>query len=91
LILHGRIIEQVIDRGERGSFRKEILITPGKVPLAMVRKRWVGAPKSGPRLVDALDLREGDTRAAVLLIHVDNFNAISEGWGHLPVISANNR
>jgi pimeloyl-ACP methyl ester carboxylesterase len=45
----------VIDRGERGSFRKEILITPGKVPLAIVRKRWAAT----------LD----ETKAPVLLIH----------------------
>jgi polyhydroxyalkanoate synthase len=55
LILHGRDVEQVIDRGERGSFRKEILITPGKVPLAIVRKRWAAT----------LD----ETKAPVLLIH----------------------
>jgi poly[(R)-3-hydroxyalkanoate] polymerase subunit PhaC len=81
LILHGRLIEQIIDRGERGSFRKEILITPGKVPLAMVRKRWAGAPKSGPRLADALDFAGGDTRAAVLLIH--GFGQNRYAW-HLP-------
>ncbi len=55
MILHGRDIEQVIDRGQRGSFRKEILITPGKVPLAIVRKRWAATL--------------GDTKAPVLLIH----------------------
>jgi polyhydroxyalkanoate synthase len=42
LILHGRFVEQVIDRGVRASFRKEIVVTPGPVPLAMVRKRWTG-------------------------------------------------
>ncbi len=83
LILHGRVIEQVIDRSERGSFRKEILITPGRVPLAMVRKRWAGGPnpsgrKSGPRLTD---LQDGDTHAAVLLIH--GFGQNRYAW-HLP-------
>jgi polyhydroxyalkanoate synthase len=39
LILHGRFVDQVIDRGVRASFRKEIVVTPGPVPLAMVRKR----------------------------------------------------
>jgi alpha-beta hydrolase superfamily lysophospholipase len=81
LILHGRLIEQTIDRDERGSFRKEILITPGKVPLAMVRKRWAGPPRSGTRLIDAMDLPAGETRAAVLLIH--GFGQNRYAW-HLP-------
>jgi pimeloyl-ACP methyl ester carboxylesterase len=81
LILHGRLIEQVIDRDERGSFKKEILITPGKVPLAMVRKRWAGVPRSGTRLKDVLDLPEGETRASVLLIH--GFGQNRYAW-HLP-------
>jgi len=55
LILHGRIVEQVIDRGVRATFRKEIVVTPGAVPLAMVRKRWTGA--------------DGGSRGAVLLVH----------------------
>jgi len=55
LILHGRVVEQVIDRGERGVFRKEILITAGKVPLSIVRKRCTRAPV--------------ESRAAVLLVH----------------------
>ena len=46
LILHGRLIDQVIDRGERATFRKEIAVAPGPVPLAMVRKRAVG-PSGG--------------------------------------------
>ena len=55
MILHGRVIEQAIDRDQRGSFRKEIIVAPGKVPLAMVRKRWTG--------------NEGGTLAPVLLVH----------------------
>ena len=55
MILHGRFIDQVIDRGERGSFRKEIVVAAGPVPLAMVRKRWAGKPNG--------------TLAPVLLIH----------------------
>lgn len=54
LILHCRIVEQVIDRGERASFRKEIVVTSSRVPLAMVRKR---------------DASCEDTRAPVLLVH----------------------
>ncbi len=54
MILHSRIIEQTIDRTERGVFVKELVVTGGKVPLAMVRKRKVGG--------------EG-TRAPVLLVH----------------------
>jgi polyhydroxyalkanoate synthase subunit PhaC len=73
LILHGRIVEQVIDRGERGSFLKEFVVTTldprarGKVPLAMVRKRWAG--------------NEGGTRAPVLLVH--GFGQNRYAW-HLP-------
>ncbi len=55
VILHGRVVEQVIDRNERGSFVKELVVAGGKVPLAMVRKRLSG--------------NEGGTRAPVLLIH----------------------
>lgn len=55
MILHGRFIEQVIDRGQRGTFRKEILVTPGKVPLSIVRKRWAATL--------------GETKPPVLLIH----------------------
>ena len=55
LILHGRLIEQVINRGERATFRKEIVVTPGPVPLAMVRKRAVGP--------------NGGSKGAVLLVH----------------------
>jgi pimeloyl-ACP methyl ester carboxylesterase len=54
VILHGRAIEQVIDREERGSFYKELIMTEGRTPLAMVRKR-------------SLD-RDG-TIAPVLLVH----------------------
>lgn len=43
MILHSRVVEQVIDRGVTASFRKEIVVAPGAVPLAMVRKRWTGA------------------------------------------------
>jgi polyhydroxyalkanoate synthase len=73
LILHGRIIDQVIDRGERGSFRKEIIVAPGKIPLAMVRKRWANGATtaSGPQ----------DTLATVLLVH--GFGQNRYAW-HLP-------
>jgi alpha-beta hydrolase superfamily lysophospholipase len=54
VILHGRIVNQVVDRDERSAFRKEIILTGSKVPLAMVRKR--------------LETGEG-TRAPVLLVH----------------------
>jgi polyhydroxyalkanoate synthase subunit PhaC len=79
LILHGRVTEQVIDRGERGEFRKEILITPGKVPLAIVRKRWAGAPHEARRAIPA---RSGaDSQAVVLLVH--GFGQNRYAW-HLP-------
>jgi len=55
LILHGHLVDQAIDRTERGTFVKEIVVTRGVIPLAMVRKRL--AEKSNA------------TRAPVLLIH----------------------
>jgi polyhydroxyalkanoate synthase len=54
VILHGRTIEQTIDRQERAAFFKELVVTGGKVPLAMVRKR---------------STELGGTRAPVLLVH----------------------
>lgn len=55
MILYGRTIEQTIDRHDRASFVKELVVTSGPVPLAMVRKR--------------LAANDGGTRAPVLLIH----------------------
>ena len=55
VILHGHLVDQTIDRSERATFVKEVVVTRGKVPLAMVRKR----------LAD----RRGATLAPVLLIH----------------------
>lgn len=54
MILHGKIVEQRIDRDETSSFVKEIVLTGSRVPLAMVRKRAAGAH---------------GTRAPVLLVH----------------------
>ena len=54
MILHGRTVKQVVDRGTTATFRKEIVVTKGPVPLAMVRKR--AAESDG-------------TRASVLLVH----------------------
>ncbi len=54
MILHDRVVHQVIDRDDTRAFRKEIVVTGGKVPLAMVRKR----------------LEDGEgTTAPVLLVH----------------------
>jgi pimeloyl-ACP methyl ester carboxylesterase len=55
LILYGRTVEQTIDRDDAATFRKEIVVTGGRVPLAMVRKRLVSD--------------DGGTRAPVLLVH----------------------
>ena len=55
MILYGRTLEQTIDRHERASFVKELVVTGGPVPLAMVRKR----------LAD----NGGGSRAPVLLVH----------------------
>jgi pimeloyl-ACP methyl ester carboxylesterase len=54
VIVQSAIVDQVIDRNATASFRKELVVTGGPVPLSMVRKRAVG--------------RE-DTRAPVLLVH----------------------
>jgi len=55
VILYGRTLEQTIDRHDRATFLKELVVTSGKVPLAMVRKR--------------LASNEGGTKAPVLLVH----------------------
>jgi len=55
LILYGRTLEQTIDRHERATFVKELVVTGGPVPLAMVRKR--------------LASNGGGARASVLLVH----------------------
>jgi polyhydroxyalkanoate synthase subunit PhaC len=55
LILHGRVIEQNVDRYESARFVKEIVVTKGEVPLVMVRKRYAA--------------NAGGTRAPVLLVH----------------------
>jgi polyhydroxyalkanoate synthase len=55
LILHGRVTEQAIHLSDVGTFHKELIVTEGRVPLAMVRKRWAA--------------NDGGTRAPVLLIH----------------------
>jgi alpha-beta hydrolase superfamily lysophospholipase len=69
LILHGRIVDQAIDRpaGRRGSFVKEVVVTRGSHPLAMVRKR--AAPNGG------------GTVGTVLLVH--GFGQNRYAW-HLP-------
>lgn len=54
MILHDRVVQQVVDRDVVRTFRKEIVVTGSKVPLAMVRKRLEGG--------------EG-TLAPVLLVH----------------------
>lgn len=55
MILYGRTLEQTIDRHERATFVKELVVSSGHVPLAMVRKR--------------LAANEGGTSAPVLLVH----------------------
>jgi alpha-beta hydrolase superfamily lysophospholipase len=55
VILFGRNVDQSIDLRERETFVKEVVVTRGAVPLAMVRKR--------------LARNGGGTRASVLLIH----------------------
>jgi polyhydroxyalkanoate synthase subunit PhaC len=55
MILYGRTLQQTIDRHDRATFVKELVVTGGRVPLAMVRKR----------LAD----HGGGTKASVLLVH----------------------
>ena len=55
MILYGRTLEQTIDRHDRASFVKELVVTGGKVPLAMVRKRR--------------ENHGGGTLAPILLVH----------------------
>jgi pimeloyl-ACP methyl ester carboxylesterase len=55
LILYGRTLQQTIDRHERATFVKELVVSGGPVPLAMVRKR--------------LSANGGGTRAPILLVH----------------------
>jgi pimeloyl-ACP methyl ester carboxylesterase len=55
VILYGRTLEQTIDRHERATFVKELVVSGGRVPLAMVRKR--------------LAANGGGTSAPILLVH----------------------
>jgi alpha-beta hydrolase superfamily lysophospholipase len=55
VILYGRTLEQTIDRHDRATFVKELVVTSGSLPLAMVRKR--------------LASNDGGTKAPVLLVH----------------------
>ena len=73
MILYGRTLEQTIDRHERATFVKELVVSGGRVPLAMVRKRL----HAGGRSV-------GGTHAPVLLVH--GFGQNRYAW-HLPARS----
>ncbi len=53
MILRTEIVEQTIDQSERGVFVKDVIMTSGRQPLGMVRKRR----------------SEGGTRGVVLLVH----------------------
>lgn len=55
MIVYGRSVSQHINHREKETFFKELIITQGSVPLAMVRKRWAA--------------NDGGTRAPVLLVH----------------------
>jgi polyhydroxyalkanoate synthase len=83
LILHGRIVEQVVNRSDSATFRKEIVVTGGRVPLAMVRKRVV--PSGSLSQADRVHPSSvGGTRAPVLLVH--GFGQNRYAW-HLPARS----
>jgi polyhydroxyalkanoate synthase subunit PhaC len=53
MILRTETVEQIIDGGERATFIKDVVMTPGGDPLGMVRKR----------------LPDRSTRGVVLLVH----------------------
>jgi pimeloyl-ACP methyl ester carboxylesterase len=74
VILHGRTVDQVIDRGDVGTFHKEIVVTGSAVPLAMVRKRLASGTDGAPCA----------TRGPVLLVH--GFGQNRYAW-HLPARS----
>lgn len=76
MILASKVVEQSVDRADKGRFVKELVITDGAVPLAMVRKR------RATRLGDP-----GGTRATVILIHGYGQNRYA--W-HLPKRSMTN-
>lgn len=80
MILHQTVIDQTVDRDERGRFLKELVVVRfagkgGEIPLAMVRKRH--APRGVP----------GETLAPILLIHGYGQNRYA--W-HLPRRSLSN-
>jgi len=55
VIVYKRIVEQTVHHHERATFAKELVVTSGKAPLAIVRKRLAGC--------------ETQTLAPVLLVH----------------------
>jgi len=79
VIVEAREVEQSVDRGDRDVFLKEIVITPGEVPLAMVRKRAVASASCVSPASSAFSAAA--TRAPVLLIH--GFGQNRYAW-HLP-------
>ena len=76
MILNQKIVEQSVDRADKGRFVKELVLVEGTVPLAMVRKR-AAARRGDP----------GGTRATVMLIHGYGQNRYA--W-HLPMRSMTN-
>ena len=58
LILRTEIVEQVVDRGLRDTFIKDVVMTPGQ-PIGMVRKRRRTSTDGTPP----------ETRGAVMLVH----------------------
>jgi pimeloyl-ACP methyl ester carboxylesterase len=76
MILSQKVIEQSVDRADKGRFVKEYVLVDGPVPLSMVRKR--AATRSGD---------PGGTRGTVVLIHGYGQNRYA--W-HLPQRSVTN-
>lgn len=76
MILSEKVIEQSVDRTDRGRFVKQLVMVDGPVPLAMVRKR-AATGRGDP----------GGTKATVLLIHGYGQNRYA--W-HVPLRSVSN-
>jgi polyhydroxyalkanoate synthase len=86
-VLHSQTVVQSIDRDQRDTFVKELVVAhveaPGKerFPLAMVRKRMPAASGSGETLAPGSGTSGAPTVAPVLLIHGYGQNRYA--W-HLP-------
>ncbi len=68
MILNSQLVEQVVDRGARATFVKELVLARGAAPIAMVRKR-LARPESVREAHAEPEHWAEPTHATVLLIH----------------------